>query len=103
MNLFFKKKQIKGYPKSFAKRLTWRIMLRMIIIMGIPMLVVFWLVYGMVSLAAIGICEQILKGEREEVRRITSDIYVASTNTAPIIEENIQNPDKVRDIISRML
>ena len=41
MNLFFKKKQIKGYPKSFAKRLTWRIMLRMIIIMGIPMLVVF--------------------------------------------------------------
>ena len=31
MNLFFKKKQIKGYPKSFAKRLTWRIMLRMII------------------------------------------------------------------------
>ena len=103
MNLFFKKKQIKGYPKSFAKRLTWRIMLRMIIIMGIPMLVVFWLVYGMVTVGAIGICEYILKGEREEVRRITSDIYVASTNTAPIIEENIQNPDKVRDIINRML
>ena len=103
MNLFFKKKQIKGYPKSFAKRLTWRIMLRMTIIMGIPMLVVFWLVYGMVSVGAIGICEFILKGEREEVRRITSDIYVASTNTAPIIEENIQNPDKVRDIINRML
>ena len=47
MNLFFKKKQIKGYPKSFAKRLTWRIMLRMIIIMGIPMVVVFWLIFGM--------------------------------------------------------
>ena len=103
MNLFFKKKQIKGYPKSFAKRLTWRIMLRMTIIMGIPMVVVFWLVCGLVTLGAIGICEYILKGEREEVRRITSDIYVASTNTAPIIEENIQNPDKVRDIINRML
>ena len=103
MNLFFKKKQIKGYPKSFAKRLTWRIMLRMTIIMGIPMVVVFWLVCGLVTLGAIGICEYILKGEREEVRRITSDIYVASTNTAPIIEENLQNPDKVRDIINRML
>ena len=103
MNLFFKKQQIKGYPKSFAKRLTWRIMLRMTIIMGIPMVVVFWLVCGLVTLGAIGICEYILKGEREEVRRITSDIYVASTNTAPIIEENIQNPDKVRDIINRML
>ena len=103
MNLFFKKKQIKGYPKSFAKRLTWRIMLRMTIIMGIPMVVVFWLVCGLVTLGAIGICEYILKGEREEVRRITSDIYVASTNTAPIIEESLQNPDKVRDIINRML
>ena len=103
MNLFFKKKPIKGYPKSFAKRLTWRIMLRMTIIMGIPMIVVFWLVYGMVTVGAIAICEYILKGEKEEVRRITSDIYVASTNTAPIIEENIQNPDKVRDIINRLL
>ena len=103
MNLFFKKKQIKGYPKSFAKRLTWRIMLRMIIIMGIPMVVVFWLIFGMVTMGSVAISERILKGEKEEVRRITSDIYVASTNTAPIIEENIQNPDKVRDIINRML
>ena len=103
MNLFFKKKPIKGYPKSFAKRLTWRIMLRMIIIMGIPMVVVFWLIFGMVTMGSVAISERILKGEREEVRRITSDIYVASTNTAPIIEENIQNPDKVRDIINRML
>jgi len=103
MNWPFKKKTKTGYPKSFAKRLTWRIMLRMIIIMGIPMLLVFWFVYGMVTIGAIGICEYILKGEREEVRRITSDIYVASTNTAPIIEESLQNPDKVRDIINRML
>ena len=103
MNLFFKKKPTTGYPKSFAKRLTWRIMLRMTIIMGIPMLVVFWLVFGMVTMGSVAISERILKGEKEEVRRITSDIYIASTNTAPIIEENIQNPDKVRDIINRML
>ncbi len=103
MNLFFKKKPTTGYPKSFAKRLTWRIMLRMIIIMGIPMVVVFWLIFGMVTMGSVAISERILKGEKEEVRRITSDIYIASTNTAPIIEENIQNPDKVRDIINRML
>ena len=103
MNLFFKKKPTTDYPKSFAKRLTWRIMLRMIIIMGIPMVVVFWLIFGMVTMGSVAISERILKGEKEEVRRITSDIYIASTNTAPIIEENIQNPDKVRDIINRML
>ena len=71
--------------------------------MGIPVLVVFWLVFGLVTMGAIAISERILKGEKEEVRRISSDIYVASTNTAPIIEENLQDPDKVRDIINRML
>lgn len=99
----FKKKPITGYPRSFAKRLTWRIMLRMTIIMGIPMLVVFWIVFGMVILAAVSISERILKGENEEVRRITSDLYVSAINTAPIIEENLHNPDKVQAIINRML
>ena len=99
----FKKKPITGYPRSFAKRLTWRIMLRMTIIMGLPMLVVFWIVFGMVTLAAVSISERILKGENEEVRRITSDLYVSAINTAPIIEENLHNPDKVQAIINRML
>ena len=103
MKLFFKKKPITGYPKSFAKRLTWRIMLRVIIIMGIPMVVVFWLVFGLVTFTAVTISERILKGENEEVRRIASDLYMASVNTAPIIQENLKDPDKVRAIINRML
>ena len=100
---FFKKKPITGYPKSFARRLTWRIMLRMIIIMIIPVYLLFFLTYGIVKVGAFSICERVLKGEKEEVRRITSDLYMAATNTAPFIEENLDNADKMYDIINRML
>ena len=35
------KKSDNPYPKSFAKRLTRRIMLRMLLFMGVPMLILF--------------------------------------------------------------
>lgn len=103
MKLFFKKKAITGYPRSFAKRLTWRIMLRMIIIMIIPVLLLFWITYGIVALGVTGISDRILKGEKEEVRRIASDLYMASINTAAFIEDDLSNPDRMHDIINRMV
>ena len=100
---FLKKKPTIGYPKSFAKQLTWRIMLRMIIIMIIPVFLLFWLTYGIVAVGALSISERVLKGEKEEVRRITSDLYMAATNTAPFIEENLDKPDRMYDLMNRML
>ena len=100
---FFKKKPITGYPRSFAKRLTWRIMLRMFLIMIIPVFLLFWMTYGLVELGVMAISDHILKGEKEEIRRIASDFYTASMNTAPFIVENLDNPDRMYDIINRML
>ncbi len=100
---FFKKKPISGYPRSFAKRLTWRIMLRMILIMIIPVFLLFWMTYFIVAIGVVGISERILKGENEEVRRIASDLYMASTNTAAFIEDDLSNPDRMYDIMNRML
>ena len=99
----FKKKQKSAYPHSFAKRLTWRIMLRLLIFMGIPTALVFGGCYMLVYAAAIGICDQLVSGEQEELRRITSDLHVASINTAPVIEENLERPEKIASIIERML
>lgn len=99
---FFNKKK-SGYPRSFAKRLTWRIMLRMLIFMGIPAALVFGVCYYLVYAGAIGLCDRLVSGEHEEIRRITSDLYVASVNTAPVIEENLDRPDKIQEIIDRML
>ena len=41
---FFNKKK-SGYPRSFAKRLTWRVMLRMWRVMVSATALVFWLSY----------------------------------------------------------
>jgi sigma-B regulation protein RsbU (phosphoserine phosphatase) len=104
MNIFFWKNQNnKPYPRSFAKRLTWRIMLRMMVIMIIPVFLLFWLTYGIVNIGAINLFDRVLKGEKEEVRRITSDLYMAATNTAPFIEENLDNPDRMYELMNRML
>ena len=99
----FKKKQKSGYPRSFAKRLTWRIMLRMLIIMGIPTFIVFWIGYSLVVIGAAAICNRLVKGEYEEIRRFTSDVYVATVNTAPVIEDCLDQPDKMEGIMERML
>ena len=97
------KKEKSPYPRSFAKRLTWRIMLRMILIMIIPVFVLFWLTYALVAVGVMGISDRILKGEKEEVRRIASDLYMASTNTAAFIEDDLSNPDRMHDIMNRMV
>ena len=91
------------YPKSFAKRLTRRIMLRMLLFMGVPMLILFAGGYLMTNTFAVLIFWQLTKGQYEEVRRVTSEIMVAANNTAPFIEENLENPDKLYDIMERMV
>ena len=100
---FFKKKPKSGYPHSFAKRLTWRIMLRMLIFMGIPTVLVFFFFYALVQIGAMEISDRLVSGECEEVRRITSDVYVAAVNTAPVIEDRLDQPDKLVGIMERML
>ena len=99
----FRKKQKSGYPRSFAKRLTWRIMLRLLIFMGIPTFLVFCLGYGLVFVGAAEVCDRLVKGEYEEIRRITSDVYVASINTAPVIEDDLDHPEKMVGIMERMI
>jgi sigma-B regulation protein RsbU (phosphoserine phosphatase) len=75
----------------------------MFIIMIFPVCLLFWLTYGLVAVGVLGISERILKGEKEEVRRIASDLYMAATNTAPFIEEDLDKPDRMYDIMNRML
>lgn len=100
---FFKKKEKTGYPRSFAKRLTWRIMLRLLIFMSIPTVLLFMFGYGMAFVGADEICERLVKGEYEEIRRITSDVNVATINTAPVIEDCLDQPEKMVDIMERMI
>ena len=99
----FRKKSANPYPKSFGKRLTRRIMLRMLIFMGIPTCILFFISFSATYFVAELFAKRLLSGKYEVVRRITSDVYVASVNTAPFIEDNLDNPDKLYDIMEGML
>ena len=99
----FRKKSTNPYPISFGKRLTRRIMLRMVIFMGIPTCILFWISFSATHWVFEEFAKMLLNGEHEEVRRIASDVYVASVNTAPFIEDNLDNPDKMYDIMEGMI
>ena len=101
--LWKKKKSSNPYPKSFGKRLTRRILLRMILFLGIPAFILFGTSFGATYLAANLLGRRMMKAKYEMVRRITSDVYVATINTAPYIEDNLDNPDKMYDIMEGML
>ena len=97
------KKSPNPYPKSFGKSLTRRIMLRMLVFMGIPSFILFLISYNAMFFIFVTIGNRMIKGQYEEVRRITSDVYVAAVNTAPVIEDNLDNPDKMLSLMERMV
>ncbi len=89
--------------RSFAGRLTWRIVLMMLIIMGL----VAWLIYGATSefvLGADGMRQEVFRdGYVSEMRRNISDIYTSTYNHVPEIEENLANPDRLPALVERVV
>ena len=100
--MFFKKSP-KPYPRSFARRLTWRIMLTFLVLMGLASYIFYKVGKESFLIASENICSEYLESHTESVRRILSDIYVASVNTAPMIEEHLNQPDQLQDIMERMV
>lgn len=98
----FKKKQ-KPYPRSFANRLTWRVMLTVLIVMGFISFGFFMASWTYVTTVAHFLAEQYLEGRSEAIRRSITEVHVASVNTVPRIEESLGNPDKLYDIMESLV
>ena len=97
------KKSDTPYPKSFGSRLTRRIILRMLIFMAMPISILYlggcFLTYGFGAV----ILEAITDKQYGEVRRVSSEVMVAANNAIPFIEDNMDNPDKLYNIMERMV
>jgi sigma-B regulation protein RsbU (phosphoserine phosphatase) len=91
------------YPSSFAKRLTWRIMLTLLLVMGFVSVAIFYAGWGMAATAVQVITNHSINSLDEKISHVTSDIYVASVNTIPQIEENLDKPEKMYTIMERMV
>ena len=99
----FKKKERGPYPKSFAKRLTWHIMLTLFIVMSIVSFIILCLVVLATYVEFDLLARPIVSKNRLKVERVLSEVYVASVNTVPDIENSLQRPDRIAGIMKRIV
>ena len=99
----FKKKDKGPYPRTFAKRLTWRIMITLFCVMSIVSIIIFVIVWLMIYAQATMLCNRLLKSKCQDVENTLSEVYVASVNTVPDIEHNLNRPDRMADIMKRIV
>lgn len=89
--------------RSFAGRLTRRIVLVLLIIMG---LTAFWL-FGLGGAFAdeeeMYRYEGILQITTENISRVGSDVYVAVCNQVPEIEESLDRPERMMKLVERTI
>ena len=89
--------------RSFSRRLTRRLVLTLLIIMGIASFLVFILcgsfIFGDEEMRH----EAMLKASAENVSRVLSDVYVGTINHVPEIEENLDRPDHLMKVTKRII
>ncbi len=98
-----KKKKDKKYPKSFAKRLTWRIMLTLLVVMGLTSAIIYSFGRLLLYTESEYLIEQIVRKKARGVEHVLSNITVTSLNTVPEIEERLGNPDKLFNLMERLV
>jgi sigma-B regulation protein RsbU (phosphoserine phosphatase) len=100
---FWKKKDKGPYPRSFAKRLTWRIMITLFIVMGIITAIIVCLAWIMGLAGGAMLLRNVVDDKANGVEQTLAEVYVATVNTAPNIEDNLHRPDRMEDIMKRLV
>ncbi|MBP5715088.1 MAG: SpoIIE family protein phosphatase [Prevotella sp.] len=88
---------------SLAKRLTYRIMIVVLVMLAFITSIVYFSVRNYMLDEAQGRYEGILRRMQEETRRRLSDIYVAAKNNVHDIERDIDHPDMLYDHMERIV
>jgi len=98
MKKFYKRKH-----RSFAGRLTWQIVLVLFVTMGMTATLIALFAMTYMESEAIEKYQAHLENSKENIRRVLSDVYVASVNTVPVVEEHLDNPKEIERILQRMV
>ena len=97
------KKIYKRKRRSFAGRLTWQIVLVLLFTMGLTSWLIAVFSMSFMEGETTEKYQGHLENSKENIRRVLSDVYVASLNNVPVIEENLDNPHEVERILQRMV
>lgn len=87
--------------RSFASRLTWRIVLVLLVIMGLTAIWLFLLGASFAYEEEVYRYEESVQVTAENLSRVASDVYVAVCNQVPEIEESLDRPERMMKLVER--
>lgn len=89
--------------RPFYRRLTRRIGIAQLIVMALFSYFLYDGAVDIVTWEECGLYKNFLNSTEKDIRRILSDVYVGTMNHVPEIEENLVHPDKLYDIMERVV
>ncbi len=89
--------------RPFYRRLTRWIGFAQFIVMALASFLIYRIAEEVIKEEEFDLYEKSLKVTMKDVRRVLSDVYVGTINHVPEIEENLDHPDKLYDIMQRMV
>ena len=93
----------KKYSHSFARRLTWKVVVALLLTMGLSSYLIASFSWAVIVDMMTASYSEVLNSSNQYMRRMLSDIYVATTNSVPDIEANLDRPDQLPDILERVV
>ena len=89
--------------RSFANRLSLRIMAVLIVVSTIIMIAVYLITKDSMAHEAEARYEGIILHTNEKIRGVLSDVYVAAINNVDVIERDLNDPDLLQQHLERMV
>ena len=89
--------------RTFANRLSLRIMMVLLIMFSVIMVVVYAITKDSMAREAESRYESIILHANEKIRGVLSDVYVGAINNINDIERDLDNPDKLQKHLERMV
>ena len=88
---------------SFSSRLSKRLVLTLLVVMGLTSFLVFIIGGGFAFEVEEMRHQTMLEASFERVNAVVSEVYVGTINLVPQIEEHIGNPDRMASLLKRAL
>ena len=89
--------------RSFSRRLTKRLVLTLLIVMGLASLFIFALGGSFIVDDEQQRHENMLEISSERIRQMTSEVSIGAQNLIPQVEESLDNPDRLQMLLERAL
>ncbi len=90
-------------PRSFANRLSWRLVITLIVIMGMAIYMIYHVSWAILTTESVMRHSNYSSRTSKEIENVVSDVRLATINNVANIEEHLDRPDQMHDILKRVI